>query len=89
MDLIQSVMDFLSNNGKLGKEAPDGVCPNCWGRQEYGGKITDYVKDKQIDVNNHQSSYAFIQGFVVDNIKGIQLKNTSTGHKCPNCNRTY
>ena len=36
---------------------PEGVCPNCWGQQEYGGKAIDLMEDKQIDVNNSTSSH--------------------------------
>ena len=44
-------------------EVPDGVCPNCWGDQEYGNVIREKFKDAQIDVNNRERKYAFIQDF--------------------------
>ena len=27
-----------------------GLCPNCWGSQEYDGKFVKAIKDKQIDI---------------------------------------
>lgn len=35
--------------------------------------IRDMYIDKQIDVNNHDANYAFIQDFVVNRINGIRL----------------
>lgn len=64
---------------------PEGVCPNCWGRQEYEPYIRELYAEKQIDVNNKQANYAFIQNFVVDRIEGIQLKKGLNGYECPSC----
>ena len=47
-------------------KAPEGVCPNCWGKQEYDGVVRDLVRDHQIDVNAGRENYAFIQDFVVN-----------------------
>lgn len=41
--------------------------------------------DKQIDVNNHDANYAFIQDFVVNRIDGIKLKKGNNGFECPTC----
>ncbi len=45
--------------------------------------------DKQIDVNNHEANYAFIQDFVVNKINGIKLKTNSKGSVCPKYKVTY
>ena len=68
---------------------PDGVCPNCWGDQEYGNVVREKFKDSQIDVNNHEAKFAFIQDFVVTHMNGIKLKSTVTGTECPTCKITY
>ena len=64
---------------------PDSICPNCWGSQEYDNVIRTKMKDAQIDVNNKNASYAFIQEFVVKHLDGIKLKNTVKGQECPTC----
>ncbi len=64
---------------------PEGVCPNCWGEQEYDNVIRELYKDKQIDVNNHEANYAFIQKFVVNKIDGITLRKGDNGYVCPTC----
>ena len=66
-------------------EVPEGVCPNCWGEQEYDNEIREMYKDKQIDVNNHTANYAFIQDFVVNHVNGIHLKKGSNNFECPTC----
>ena len=70
-------------------EAPKGVCPNCWGDQEYGNVIRKKYKDIQIEVNNRSSKHAFIQDFVVTHLKGIQLKSKIDGQECTTCHVTY
>ncbi len=68
-------------------EVPEGVCPNCWGDQEYDNIVRDKFKDSQIAVNNHDATakYAFIQDFVVTHVDGIKLKSSRHGFECPTC----
>lgn len=70
-------------------EVPKGVCPNCWGDQEYGNVIREKYKDIQIEVNNNASKHAFIQDFMVTQLKGIQLKSSIQGLECPTCKVSY
>jgi len=66
-------------------EAPDGICPNCWGKQEWDKKYFDIAKDKQIDVNNKEANHAFIQEFIVNHLDGIKLKKHSNYSQCNYC----
>ncbi len=66
-----------------------GVCPNCWGEQEYDGAFIDAAKEKQIDVNNHEAKNAFIQDFVVNHVDGIHLHREDHGLRCKRCNRVH
>ena len=70
-------------------ELSDGYCPNCWGDQEYDDIIREKYKDKQIEVNNHNSNYAFVQDFIVTHMNGIKLKSTVKGNECPTCKVVY
>lgn len=70
-------------------EAPEGVCPNCWGKQEWDNKYMEIVKDKQIDVNNHSANHAFIKDFVVTHLDGIKLKKEKDYYHCPQCSLKY
>ncbi|NND77478.1 MAG: hypothetical protein HKN39_04790 [Flavobacteriales bacterium] len=70
-------------------EAPVGVCPNCWGKQEWDNKYIELAKDKQIDVNNKAQDHAFIQEFVVNHLDGIKLKKERDYYHCPQCSLKY
>jgi len=65
------------------------MCPNCWGEQEYDNVIRQMYVDKQIDVNNHEKNYAFIQEFVVTRVNGIHLVKGDNSLQCPTCKRKY
>lgn len=85
MDIIENIVRYFTDK-EDGQQinAPEGVCPVCWGHQEYDGKIKEIFKDKQIDVNNNKSSYMLIQNFMVNKIDGIKLKEGEVS-ECPIC----
>ena len=88
--MIESLIQFFKKSPDETKlDVPEGLCPNCWGSQEYDSVIRKMYHDKQIDVNNHEANYAFIQDFVVNKINGIKLKTDSNGSICPKCKMTY
>lgn len=85
MKLVDSIFNHLKQTKKDEKdEAPEGLCPVCWGYQEYDNKIRKMFKDKQIDVNNHRDSYMLIQQFVKDHLESITLKEGEL-KQCPSC----
>lgn len=67
---------------------PEGLCPECWGYQEYDHKIRKIFEDKQIDVGNHERKLTFMRKFVRDHIDGIRLKKGKV-ESCPTCGREY
>ena len=69
----------------------EGVCPNCWGRQEYEGKYIQLEADLTKDNINHnkQNQKAFIQQFVETNVTGIRLKKDGDFQTCPSCKMKY
>ena len=90
----KGVIDGLISFFKKPKEetqdkVPEGLCPNCWGQQEYDNQIRDLYFDKQIDVNNHQANYAFIQDFMVTHLSGIHLRKGNNSLECPTCRINY
>ena len=88
--MIEKLVEYFRKSVKetTGK-TPEGYCPNCWGNQEYAHKIREMYEDKQIDVNNHEENYAFIQDFIITYIEGIKLKKGSSGLECPTCKLKY
>lgn len=89
MDLINNIIQFLKKNDKTKQDnAPEGVCPVCWGYQQYDGKIRTLLKDKQIDINNNKDSYTLIQDFMKNHIDGIKLQEGSV-ESCPTCGEEH
>jgi len=88
MSLVESLFTwFSSNEPKSG--APEDVCVNCWGHQEYDGVIREMAADKQIDINNGRARRAFITEFAVKHVDGIRLKRTPEGKRCDACGNTH
>ena len=84
--MIETLINFFKKPATETKDqTPEGMCPNCWGSQEFDGIIREMYEDKQIDVNNHKANHAFIQDFVVNRINGIQLKKGNNSMECPSC----
>ncbi len=88
--MIEKLISFFKKPQTETKDiVPEGICPNCWGEQEYDNKIRTLYKDQQIDVNNHSSNYAFVQQFMVTHLNGIRLKKGNNGLECPTCKIRY
>ena len=84
--MIEQLISFFKQAPEETKNnVPEGLCPNCWGTQEYDNQIREMYRDQQIDVNNHEANYAFIQDFVVTHIDGIRLKKGNNSLECPTC----
>ncbi|MGB0849812.1 MAG: hypothetical protein ACPGTP_01080 [Bacteroidia bacterium] len=88
-----SILNWYRNLGKGVKNdqeiAEEGLCPNCWGSQEYDGKFVQAIRDKQIDVNNGEATRAFIQDFVSTHVQPIKLQNRDVYDQCPICKVKY
>ena len=81
-----SALKKLFSSKKASKEEliNAGVCPNCWGKQEYDGMYQEKAKDRQIDINNHssQATQAFVQNFITEHVDGIRLKDENNRLVC-------
>lgn len=85
MDITDKLFNFIKRPEKETiNESPEGLCPVCWGYQQYDGKLRDVLKDKQVDVNNHRKSHMLIQNFVKEHLEGIKLKEGEI-KTCPSC----
>lgn len=84
--MIETLISFFKKSKEeTAGQTPEGLCPDCWGHQEYDNKIREMFYDKQIDVNNHAESHSFIKKFVVQHIDGITLRKGENGYECPTC----
>ncbi len=84
MNLVDSLKRYLKSKseGKNTKTAPDGVCPNCWGKQEWEGEFYKKMKAKNI-TPEHNTYNSFINE-VVEKLDKITLKEDT--YNCETCN---
>lgn len=66
--------------------APEGVCPNCWGKQEWEGEFYTMVKAKNLSPETDPYNN-FIKEFVTKHIQGILLKEDT--YTCTTCQMSY
>lgn len=88
MTLYNTLIAFLANNDKP-EETPDGVCPNCWGRQEYQGKFFEAVKREGIDTQNITEKKGWIQAYAEQHLSGIELVKSESHNTCVSCGLKY
>ena len=67
----------------------DVSCPNCWGREEYGGNFYKAVKNQVLNINKMDNRAGWIQDYANKYLLGLKLKKTSEGYICPSCKLTY
>ena len=85
MDVVQNLIDFFKKpKHETEGKTPEGLCPVCWGYDEYDHKIREHFEDKQVDVNNHKDSYMLMQKFVKKHVDGIRLKESEV-RNCSKC----
>ncbi len=89
MSLLNWIKTSYKAEGGDQEIKEEGLCPNCWGSQEYGGRFLQAVKDKQIDINNGNAANAFIQNFVKTYLQPIKLQNHDIYDQCPVCKVKY
>lgn len=92
MDLVTSLINFLKRKGAADEpEAPAGICPNCWGRDEYGGHFYERVRQENLDVNSTDSNVGWIAAYANKHMNGIALKRTGNGEEliCGTCRTSY
>lgn len=88
MTLYNTLKSFLVNSDKPA-ETPEGVCPNCWGRQEYQGKFFEAVKREGIDTQNLAEKKGWIQAYAEQHLSGIKLSQKEQTITCVSCGLKY
>ncbi|MDU8887071.1 hypothetical protein RXV94_12950 [Yeosuana sp. MJ-SS3] len=88
MNLTKSILKFLKKSpNHEHTNSPEGFCPNCWGRQEYGGNFYKALKSKNIKDLEQQKGW--ITSYVEQNLKAIHLKPKDKTLLCNVCFESY
>lgn len=87
MNIIDNVKDYFKKiaNNKEKIEAPVGVCPNCWGKQEWDGEFYKRIKAKNITPESN--TYNNFIHEVAEKLDKITLKEDTL--ICETCNVSY
>ena len=88
MNIRESVKTYFSRKLKneKGELAPKGVCPNCWGKQEWEGEFYTLNKGNKL-VGYDQTYNSFINKIVEKNVSGISINEDT--YKCETCEISY
>lgn len=88
MNSLKSILTFIKNNPNNNIEkAPEGYCPNCWGRQEYGGNFYKAIKAESI--KDLQRKKGWITSYAEKNLNGIRLQGKQGRFMCNVCFENY
>ncbi len=87
MNIIKSLQDyFFSKETDTTKEtAPEGICPNCWGKQEWEGHF--YKKIKANNITRESNMYTNFIHEVAQKLDKITLKKDT--YLCETCKIEY
>ena len=83
MNLAENLKKFFkakSNHESIGK-SPEGVCPNCWGRQEWEGNY--YTLMKARNITPESNTYNSFIHEIASKLDKITLKEDS--YECTTC----
>ncbi len=92
MRIADRLLAFLRKKEKgetKENEAPEGICPNCWGKQEYGGKFYEAVRNYDVDINSHNPKKGWVEQYAEKSLLNIELKQEGEGYVCKTCKLTY
>ncbi len=87
MSLIENLKTYFSakHKNEASNSAPEGVCPNCWGKQEWEGHFYKQIKANNI-TPEHNTYNSFIHE-VAEKLDKITLKEDT--YTCETCNVKY
>jgi len=83
MSLADSIKRFFKakENKEPVVKAPEGICPNCWGRQEWEGNYYKLLKARNITPESN--TYNSFINEVASKLDKITLKEDS--YECMTC----
>jgi hypothetical protein len=84
MSIIQNIKNYFNSKaeGNTLEKAPEGICPNCWGKQEWEGDFYRLNKGSKL-VGNDQTYNSFINKIVESNVSGMVISEDS--YECETC----
>lgn len=88
MKIFEAIRNFLKRKAHS-EEAPEGYCPNCWGRQEYEGQFFEAMENRNVNINNIDEHKGWVLDYAEKNLSLIELKQEDDILVCQKCKVTY
>ena len=87
MNIIENLKTYFKQKSKSNttQKAPKGICPNCWGKQEWEGEF--YKKIKANNITPENNTYTSFVHEVAEKLDKITLKEDT--YTCETCNTSY
>lgn len=87
MNLVQNIKDYFTkkDNNESTETAPEGVCPNCWGRHEYDGEYYSFKKGQK--GNPSEETYNNFVAEVARKLGKVTVKENT--YFCETCKVDY
>ena len=88
MNIIQNIKSYFNSKveGNTTEKTPEGICPNCWGKQEWEGDFYKLNKGDKL-VGNDQTYNSFINKIVESNVSGIVINEDT--YTCQTCKTNF
>jgi hypothetical protein len=95
MSVFEKIKSLLGKGkvleqSQVTEDVPSDFCPNCWGRQEYGGNFYEAVKNEGVDINNINEKKGWIEAYATKNLNNVRLHKKDDGTvACKSCKVGY
>ena len=89
MSIADSILNILKKKVETVAETPEGLCPNCWGREEYAGKFYAAVQAPHSDDSDSGPQVGWVQEYANKHLAGIELKSEEGELVCKMCTTRY
>lgn len=88
MDLFENIKTYFKKKDEnlSTANAPEGVCPNCWGDQNYDGEYYELKKGNKLSKKDDTYNN-FIHKIVERNIVGVKISEDT--YTCTSCKTNY
>ncbi len=90
MKIVENIIRMLNGRKELSlADVPEGVCPNCWGRNEYGGAFYNAIKNEGIDINSIAAHVGWVQDYADKHLNDIAIVSDGENSVCNKCKVKY
>ena len=88
MNIFENIKNYFTAKleGKETEKTPEGICPNCWGKQEWEGEFYKLNKGNKL-IGNDKTYSSFIDKVVENNVAAITIKKDT--YECETCNVNF